>query len=61
VHPAFPINDEFNLFLALRDSEALLKSTLHATTNSGFLTADTTIATQANFPDFMNSNTQQIW
>ena len=61
VHPAFPINEDFNLFLALRDAEALLKSTVHPTTNGGFLTADTAIASQANFPDFMKSSTQQIW
>lgn len=61
LHPAFPVNTEFNVYNILASNSALLKSTFKPTEKDGFLTADTELVKQAHFPDFMNPAATLAW
>jgi len=61
-HPGFMMNDEFNLWNLLVSSDALVKTTIQrAGSTNPYLTADTVLTKQANFPDFMNMKAREVW
>jgi alpha-glucosidase (family GH31 glycosyl hydrolase) len=61
VHPAVPMNTEFNIYNLLKEQKALIMSTHNSDKNDAQLTANTKLVEQANFPDFMNSEATSVW
>lgn len=59
-HPAFPVNEDFNLWRMLNENDAGVKTVVN-TDKSKYLTADTNIVKQANFADFLHPKGREIW
>lgn len=60
-HPGFQIDDEDDTWEYFAAADGFIKSAISTDKTKPYLTADTAVLKQANFPDFMNIKAREIW